>query len=221
MRRSLSLARSPVGRGCSYPLPTGERDRPRQRPGRGFVAAALLLVAGCGLSPIYGGGPSGIAARTLAGVRVAPIPERAGYFVRQALLTRVGAPEDARYRLEVALDDRVAGFGIRADTTISRERRSLRARYRLVETATNTVVLDATAGADEGIDVVQSPYAVVAAEQTALERLSVRIADQIVARVALYARQAARAAPTGGDAVPADAPPLPGAAPPSPGTPGA
>ena len=42
---------------------------------------------------------------------------------------------------------------------------------------------------------VQSEYAVVAAEQTALERLSVRLADQIVARVALYARQA-RAAPS-------------------------
>uniref|UniRef100_UPI003B3A9AC1 LPS assembly lipoprotein LptE n=1 Tax=Sphingomonas sp. TaxID=28214 RepID=UPI003B3A9AC1 len=69
----------------------------------------------------------------------------------------------------------------------TRERRTLRARYRLVEAATGTVVLDATAGSDAGIDVVSSEYATVAAEQTALERLSSAIADQIVARVALYA----------------------------------
>ena len=50
-----------------------------------------------------------------------------------------------------------------------------------------TVLLDATAGSDAGIDVVGSEYATVAAEQTALERLSEEVADQIVARVALYA----------------------------------
>ena len=40
-----------------------------------------------------------------------------------------------------------------------------------------------------GIDVVTSEYAVIAAEQSALERLSGEVADQIVTRVALYARQ--------------------------------
>jgi len=49
------------------------------------------------------------------------------------------------------------------------------------------VLLDATAGSDAGIDVVTSEYAVIAAEQTALERLSGEVADQIVARLALYA----------------------------------
>jgi LPS-assembly lipoprotein len=54
------------------------------------------------------------------------------------------------------------------------------------------VVLDATAGSDAGIDVVSSEYATVAAEQTALERLSDQVADQIVARLALYAARTAR-----------------------------
>ena len=49
------------------------------------------------------------------------------------------------------------------------------------------VVLDATAGSDAGIDIVSSEYATVAAEQTALENLSDIVADQIVARLALYA----------------------------------
>ena len=49
------------------------------------------------------------------------------------------------------------------------------------------VMLDATAGSDAGIDVASSPYATVAAEQTALERLATMVADQIVSRLALYA----------------------------------
>jgi LPS-assembly lipoprotein len=48
------------------------------------------------------------------------------------------------------------------------------------------VVLDATAGSDAGIDVVSSEYATVAAEQTAAERLADIVADQIVARLAVY-----------------------------------
>ena len=79
---------------------------------------------------------------------------------------------------------------------MTRERRTLRARYRLVDARVGTVLLDATAGSDAGIDVVSSEYATVAAEQTALERLSVAIADQIVSRIALYAsRRGAAAAP--------------------------
>jgi LPS-assembly lipoprotein len=49
------------------------------------------------------------------------------------------------------------------------------------------VMIDATAGADAGIDIVSSEYATVAAEQTALEELSDTVADQIVARLSLYA----------------------------------
>jgi LPS-assembly lipoprotein len=66
----------------------------------------------------------------------------------------------------------------------------LRARYRLVDAATGTVLVDDTAAADAGIDRVSSNFAVVAAETTALERLSVDLARQISARLARYARAA-------------------------------
>jgi LPS-assembly lipoprotein len=149
----------------------------------------LLLLTACGLRPLYAGGGSGRVAQALQSVRVAPIEGQAGWMVRTALEDRLGADEGAaaRYRLEVELDDNISGFGIRSDDSVTRERRTLRARYRLVDAALGTVLLDATAGSDAGIDVVSSEYATVAAEQTALERLSREIADQIVSRVALYA----------------------------------
>jgi LPS-assembly lipoprotein len=156
---------------------------------RQLVPLLFLALAACGLRPLYGGGESGGVARTLHSVEVAPIGGRAGWLVRTALQDRLGTGDgDAvRYRLEVELDDNITGFGIRSDDSVTRERRTLRARYRLVDAAVGTVVLDATAGSDAGIDVVSSEYATVAAEQTALERLSTEIADQIVTRVALYA----------------------------------
>ena len=157
-----------------------------------LLLPAALAVAGCGLQPLYGGGGKGAVARGLGDVAVGPIPERAGWLVRTALVDRLGAQTASpRYRLEVELDDHITGFGIRTDNAVTRERRTLRARYKLVEAVNGTVVLDATAGSDAGIDVVSSEYATIAAEQTALERLSGDVADQIVARLALYIRRTA------------------------------
>ena len=154
-----------------------------------LLAGAAVLLSGCGLRPLYAGGGNGEVAQALRDVTVAPIGGRAGWLVRTALEDRLGASGGGqpRYRLEVELDDDITGFGIRSDDSVTRERRSLRARYRLVDASLGTVLLDATAGSDAGIDVVSSEYATVAAEQTALERLSKEVADQIVGRIALYA----------------------------------
>ncbi|HEV2080454.1 MAG TPA: LPS assembly lipoprotein LptE [Allosphingosinicella sp.] len=152
------------------------------------ILLLALLLSGCGLRPLYSGGGSGAVAQSLQSVQVAPIEGRAGWLVRTALEDRLGSAEGtARYRLEIELDDDITGFGIRRDDSVTRERRTLRARYRLVDARLGTVLLDATAGSDAGIDVVSSEYATVAAEQTALERLSKELADQIVTRLALYA----------------------------------
>ncbi|HEV2569932.1 LPS assembly lipoprotein LptE [Sphingomonas sp.] len=154
--------------------------------------APLLFLAGCGLQPLYSGGSTGTVAQALAGVEVAPIPGRNGWLVQNALKDRVAAVREGAplYRLVVELDDKIEGFGVRRDDAITRERRTLRARYRLTEAGSGAVLLDATAGSDVGIDVVRSEYATIAAENTALERLAQEVADQIVARIALYAKRA-------------------------------
>lgn len=151
----------------------------------------LLALGGCGLQPMYAGGSHGPVARTLSDIEVGPIAGQQGWLVRNALIDRLGASGHggARYRLDVLLDDQITGFGIRSNNTVTRERRTLRARFKLIDASNQAVLLDATAGSDAGIDVVTSEYAVIAAEQTALERLSGVVAEQIVTRVALYARR--------------------------------
>lgn len=156
---------------------------------RALLLIGALTLSACGLAPVYSGGSNSAPAVLMTQVEIAPIPDRSGFLVRQALIDRFGKPAATpTYRLEVALDDQILAFGVRGDNSAARERRTLRARYQLVDIATNAVLVDATAGSDAGIDRVSSNYAVVAAETTALERLSVEIAQQITARIARYAQ---------------------------------
>ncbi|MBX7528097.1 LPS assembly lipoprotein LptE [Qipengyuania vesicularis] len=158
---------------------------------RSLVAlTASLALVGCSLQPMYAGGGSGSVAQGLAAIDVPPIPGKAGWLVRNALNDKLGAAgvSEFRYRLDVRLDDSLEGLAVLADDTVSRERRTLRARYQLVDASTGEILLDATEGTDAGIDVVSSEYATIAAENTALENLSREIADRIVTRVALTLR---------------------------------
>ena len=155
------------------------------------VLALALLLSACGLKPMYAGGAGGAVAQGLAGIEVSPIEGKSGWLMRNALVDRLGASHSGgspRYRLDVRLDDKLEGLGVLSDDTIARERRTLRARYQLVELASGKIVLDATAGSDAGIDVVSSEYATIAAENTALENLSRDVADRIVTTLSLKLR---------------------------------
>lgn len=156
------------------------------------LVAASLTLGGCGLRPLYANGSQGAVAQVLADVDVAAIEGHSGWLVRNALRDRLQATQGGqgagkRLRLDVRLEDSITGFGVRADDAVTRERRTLRARYQLVDAASGEVLLDATAAQDAGIDVVGSEYATIAAESSVLERLASGISDQIVARLAVYA----------------------------------
>ena len=156
-----------------------------------LLTAASTILSGCGLRPLYSGGTSGIIPTQLGNIEIEPIAGKSGWLVRNALRDQLEPFEgqDNKYRLIIELDDKIAGFGVRSDDRITRERRTLRARYQLVQLSDGAVVLDATAGSDAGIDVVSSEYATLAAEDTALENLSTIIANQIVTRLSLFARE--------------------------------
>lgn len=160
-----------------------------------LILALLLPLAlsACGLQPLYAGGGNGAVAQGLAAIEVPAIEGKAGWLVRNALVDRLGerGAGAARYRLDVRLDDKLEGLGLLSDDTIARERRTLRARYQLVDLNSGEVVVDATAGSDAGIDVVSSEYATIAAEQTALENLSRQIAERIITQLALQMRGSA------------------------------
>ena len=157
-----------------------------------YLAPILLvmILPACGLQPLYSGGSKGAVAASLGTISVVAIEGKNGWLMRNALNDRLGTQNNVstQFRLVVTLDDQISGFGVRADDTVTRERRTLRARYQLISTATGETVLDATAGSDAGIDVVSSEYATIAGENSALENLTQKVADQIVTRLSIYAR---------------------------------
>src|SRR5687767_15822472 len=97
---------------------------------RVLALALVLALSACGLRPMYAGGGSGAVATSLRSVQVAPIPERAGWLLRNALVDRLGGETgNPAYRLEIDVDDDLTAFGIRGDAAVTRERRTLRTRY--------------------------------------------------------------------------------------------
>jgi LPS-assembly lipoprotein len=161
-----------------------------------FLALALIatpVLGGCGLHPLYEGGSHAAVSQGLDNVDVPAIPGQKGWLMRNALEDRMhptGNRDGAkRFRLDVRLDDKLEGLGLLANDSVGRERRTLRARYQLVDTTTGEILLDSTAGSDAGIDVVSSEYATVAAEQTALENLTRVVADRIVTSLAVRLRK--------------------------------
>lgn len=161
----------------------------RQRGAAALAIAAALLLAGCGLQPVYSGGSSGTVATALSDIAIAPIPDRKGYLVSTALRHEMGpVAASPQFRLEVELEEQILGFGIRDNNTIAAERITLRARYTLKD-ANGKVLLLATTGSDMSIDnVSSSDYATVAAETSAIERLSVVVAQQIAQRLSVFAK---------------------------------
>src|ERR1700712_4082356 len=104
------------------------------------VAGAMLLVSACGLQPMYAGGAQGAVAQGMADIDVPPISGKSGWLMHNALVDRLpaaGSPATAaRYRLDVRLDDQLEGLGLVSNNTVERERRTLRARYQLIDIAT-------------------------------------------------------------------------------------
>ncbi|MFZ5610443.1 MAG: LPS assembly lipoprotein LptE [Pseudomonadota bacterium] len=158
-----------------------------------FALCALMpLIAACGFEPLYAErGPRGGVVHALSGVTVAPIPDRVGQLVHNRLttgLTPSGSADDVTHRLEIELDSSIEGFGFRADEAITRERIRLVAHYRLIDAASSDVVFEDVVRADTSIDLVQSDYAIIIAEEKASARNAEQVADLILSRLALYFR---------------------------------
>src|SRR3546814_12669807 len=121
------------------------------------LVALSLSLGGCGLRPLYASGAQGGVATMLADIDVAPIEGHAGWLVRNALRDRFvaaqgGRGEGNRYRLDVRLEDGITGFGVRSDDAITRERRTLRARYPPVHGRTGQGLLGGPAAQDAGVE---------------------------------------------------------------------
>jgi hypothetical protein len=161
----------------------------------------LLSTVGCTLQPLYAarsrsvtGVPEGrVEARTtqqeLAAIRILPLQDRAGQRLHNDLrnaLNPLGQPATSRYDLSVAFTERREESSVRADRTATRGTLRLHASYELRRSADRRPLHSDSATAISSYNIVESGYAVYAAEQDALERGLLVLAEEIRRRLSAY-----------------------------------
>lgn len=169
-------------------------SRNRRKPGRGaraLAAGALLAgLTGCGFQPMYASqarpGSGQISPEVRNSVAIAPIPERIGQQLHNALRDRLnprGQPVDPTYRLRISIESASEPSTLRNDGTADRRNFRLMANWELRDVESGQNLFRSRATTSTSYDVVDQPYATVAAFRDAQERAIARIARDIAARV--------------------------------------
>ncbi|MBJ3763250.1 hypothetical protein ILP92_10880 [Maribius pontilimi] len=163
--------------------------RPRLRV---LAALGFLLAASCGFTPVYG--PGGAAQGLYGDIAVATPSDVAGYLLVEQLERRLGQPTGApRYDLtaDIALSE--TGLGITPDQETTRIRLLGRLDYTLTDATSGAL---ARRGSVQNFTAYSAPVfsaarntiagnsvTVQAAEDDAIARLMVILADQLVAEL--------------------------------------
>lgn len=145
----------------------------------------LLALGGCGLTPVYGTNGNGTALR---GAVSFTVPDTvAGYRLRERFIQRLGDTELARYSLSVALTQETSAATITLDGDTTRFNLIGSADYVLTDASGKTVLSDSVE-TFTSYSATGSTVATQAAQVDANARLSVALADLIVARLLLLSQ---------------------------------
>jgi LPS-assembly lipoprotein len=144
------------------------------------LIGALAVLGGCGFQPVHGrrgrGGPA------LPSVTVAPIPEREGQLLRNALLERLRPAESPRHTMHVTLSMADQDLGILRDDRATLANLHLTARWRLLTPTgegRDRLDLDRTARASVTYNISDNQYATELNRRDSLAGLVERIAADI------------------------------------------
>jgi LPS-assembly lipoprotein len=172
---------------------------------RQLALFVLVLLSACGFTPLYSKAGGGSATARLGQIHIAPVSDTSGDaysrdYYRQGRTTRLGqlfqdglerqmaGGHTAPYRLQVTIEERINGLGIRPDESFTRQRISLIARYELIDVSQNKPLYRGEAKSEIGVDRVASEYATLTAERAAGERNTQLLVRQITAKLLLALR---------------------------------
>ncbi|MEL6582316.1 MAG: LPS assembly lipoprotein LptE [Pseudomonadota bacterium] len=153
---------------------------------RGFVLGALAL-SGCGFQPLYQRGQAASELRNQ--IMVERVSGREGFFFREKLRERLGAPTDPIYRLSVRIDTAQTGLAITQTADVTRYNINGTARFQLVRLGDRASVLRGDVRAVAGYSATGSAFATQVAERDARERLATTLAEKVASRVLISAEE--------------------------------
>jgi LPS-assembly lipoprotein len=153
------------------------------------LAACLMLplLSACGFQPLYGNNT----APQLSSIFVEDIAERNGFELRTRLIDILdsdGMQTNKRYRLKVTLSESSQGIALQNDAAITRYNNRMEARFVLSD-ASGKEIYRGTQSELSSYNVVQSPYATLAAEQDSGKRAVQDMAERIRLELAVWFRR--------------------------------
>ena len=153
------------------------------------LAAFLMLplLSACGFQPLYGNNT----APQLSSIFVEDIAERNGFELRTRLIDILdsdGMQTNKRYRLKITLSDSSQGIALQNDAAITRYNNRMEARFVLSD-ASGKEIYRGTQSELSSYNVVQSPYATLAAEQDSGKRAVQDMAERIRLELAVWFRR--------------------------------
>ncbi len=154
-----------------------------------LVVGIGLAISSCGFTPVYkntrSGGPVG---QALAGIEIAPAPDRTAQLVRNELLLlmkwRNG--QEASHLLEMSFQEQQIDLAIQLDDSVTRRNLILRTTYTLKTMRDRKVSFNGEGRAFAAYNRVPSEYANLVAERDARERAAKDLAYQIRTRLAAH-----------------------------------
>jgi len=154
---------------------------------RRTVIFGALALAGCGFTPAYA--PGGGAAALRGRIALFPPGDKLTFELAARLEDRLGQAEAPLYRLDYVVSLQNTGVAITPDGAITRYNLTGRVAWKLVELSSGAVRLEESAQSFTSYSTTGSTVAGLAAEEDALLRLMVILADQIVTRLLAVAPQ--------------------------------
>lgn len=162
-------------------------------PVRFFIALAILVLAACGFTPMYGSGAgsSGVSApQGLDKVDIALIPNQSGVYLRNMLIDnfyRDGYPASPTHLLSI-VEMKEVGYNldITRASEATRKQIHITAKMNLKDNATGQTVLSRDLIAITSYNVLGSQFTTRVSENDAREGAIADLARQIETQTALY-----------------------------------
>lgn len=148
-----------------------------------IAGAALLLVAACNFSPVYG--PDAAGSKLEGRIFItAPVSRDQYAFVRQ-LETRLGRADPAPMTLSYSMSGSTTSLGTTATGSTTRLHRYGTLSYALKNTDSGETITSGSFTNFTGYSATSNTAATLASERAASERLMIILADQLVDRLNL------------------------------------
>jgi LPS-assembly lipoprotein len=158
-----------------------------------LAAVAGFGLSACGFQPLYGSGTKTASgarlSEAMAAVNVSPIPGRVGQKLRNELIfsnTGGNYAADTRYRLNIAIRERVIDQLVQISGDAKGQVYQLEASFKLVDSASGKVIHSGVALSRAAYNRYQEIFANVRARRDAENRAADTVAESIKTQIAAF-----------------------------------